>query len=125
MPWMRDDEMKLKGSKTEQDFRVRFIDSHKSLFQDPSNERLLNVLRNSFPEMRTAYFIGHVPEQGEDFYRLLINTDTIALIELDRYNFDAKPIVDTISLRDYVKGLSKMDQIKMAVALDLAQRDLE
>lgn len=117
--------MKLKGSKTEEDFRVRLMNSHRSLFQENSNERLLNVLRNSFPKMRTAYFIGHTPEQGEDLYRILINTDTIALIELDRYNLDIKPIVGTISVRDYVKGLNKMDQIKMAVALDLAQRDLK
>lgn len=117
--------MKLKGTKTEQDFRERLINSHKSLFQEQSNERLLNVLQNSFPEMMTAYFIGHTPEQGEDLYRILINTDTIALLELDRYNRDTKPIIGKISVREYIKGLSKMDQIKMAVALDLAQRDLE
>lgn len=117
--------MKLKGTKTEQDFRERLINSHKSLFQDQSNERLLNILRNSFPEMRTAYFIGHTPEQGEDLYRILINTDTIALLELDRYNHDTKPIVGKVSVREYTKRLNKMDQIKMAVALDLAQRDLE
>ncbi|TMV50632.1 hypothetical protein FE783_08025 [Paenibacillus mesophilus] len=117
--------MKLIRSKTEQDFRVRLINSHKSLFQEKSNERLLSVLRNSFPDMRTAYFIGHTPEQEEDLYTILINTDTIARIEMNRYNHDIKPNVVVISLRDYVIGLSKMSQIKLTVALDLAKKDLE
>ncbi|RAT97933.1 hypothetical protein [Brevibacillus sp. Leaf182] len=117
--------MKLKGSKTEQDFRVHLIKSHTSLFQDESNERLLSVLQKSFPEMRTAYFIGHIPEQGEDLYTILVNTDIIATIELDRYNLGEKPIVGRLSLQDYSKGLSKINLIKIAVALDLAQRDLE
>lgn len=117
--------MKRKGSKTEQDFRVQLIKSHTSLFQEASNERLLSVLQKSFPEMRTAYFIGHTPEQGEDLYTILVNTDTIASIELDRYNLDAEPIVGRLSLQDFSKGLSKINQIKIAVALDLAKRYLE
>ncbi|MFG0215391.1 hypothetical protein ACFU8X_19975 [Brevibacillus porteri] len=117
--------MKLKGSKTEQDFRIQLTKSHTSLFQERLNARLLSVLQKSFSEMRTAYLIGHTPEQGEDLYTILVNTDTIVVIELDRYNLDAKPIVGRLALQDYSKGLSKINQIKIAVALDLAQRDLE
>jgi hypothetical protein len=74
--------------------------------------------------MKTAYFIGHIPEQGEDFYTLLINNDLITKIELDRYNLDIELIIETISIKEYKYGLSKIGQIMLAVAIDLAQKDL-
>lgn len=117
--------MKLKGTKTEQNFRERLINSHVSLFQEQSNIKLLQVLKDFFPEMKTAYFIGHTPEQGEDLYRILINTDTVVFLEMNRYKQDAVPIFSKISVQEYLKGLSKMEQIKMAVALELAQKDLK
>jgi hypothetical protein len=46
--------MKLIGSKTEQDFRDELLQSHKSLFDEHSDERLLDILRATFPNMRTG-----------------------------------------------------------------------
>lgn len=63
--------MKLIGSKMEQDFRNVLINSHKALFYDKSNLKVLNVLKNYFPDMKTAYFIHHTPEQSEDIYEIL------------------------------------------------------
>ena len=117
--------MRLIGSKTEQDFRDEFIKSHNSLFNEHCNDRLLNVLRTNFPNMKTAYFIGITPDQGEDLYTMLIDTNTISFIELDRYNLLIEPIVEFISIDDYRQGLSKCQQIKLLVALDLAQEDLK
>ncbi len=116
--------MRLVGSKTEKDFRDVLIKSHKSLFDEDSYQGLLQVLKTNFPEMKTAYFIRHIPEQGEDLYTMLVDLDTIATIEISRYSQDEKPIVEISSINDFKNGISKVEQIKLAVALDLAEKDM-
>ncbi|HBW37873.1 hypothetical protein [Desulfosporosinus sp. BICA1-9] len=116
--------MKLIGSKTEKEFRDILISSHKALFKDKLDPRLLAALKTNFPNMKTAYFLNHTPEQGEDIYLMLVDTCNIVNIELDRFNSSSEPLVKTISMEQYKKGLSKMGQIKLTVAIDLTQKDL-
>jgi hypothetical protein len=116
--------MKLIGSKIEQYYRDILVTANILLFHDNSMKRLLKILQNTFPDMKTAYFIGHTTEQGEDIYTLLINNDLITIIELDSYNLDTEPIIEAMPIKDYKYGLSKIGQIKLAVAIDLAQKDL-
>jgi hypothetical protein len=116
--------LKLIGSKAEQEFREQLIKSHQSLFRDKERQRLLNLLKNNFPKMKTAYVIGWTPEQGEDIYRILIDKKSIAGIVIDRFDLKIEPIVEKISLSSYKQGLSKIGQIKLAVAIDLATKDL-
>ncbi len=115
--------MKLLGSKMEQDFREELIKSHDALFNDQKKQMLMDILKMHFPGMRTAYVIGWTPEQGEDIYRILINIDTIAGIEIDRFNMNTEPIIEKISISNYKQGLSKIGQIKLAVAIDLAKKE--
>jgi len=117
--------MKLIGSKLEQDIREQLIKSKQSLFKGKEKRRLLEVIRNSYPEMNTAYIVNWIPEQGEDIYNILINDNIIAEIELDRYNTEIEPIVETKTISQYLQGLSKQSKIKLAVALDLAKQDLK
>lgn len=117
--------MKLVGSKTEQDIKNELIKSHKALFQEGKSQRLFNVLRYYFSEMKTAYCINWIPEQGEDIYTILIDATLIVTIELDRYNLDADPIVEFVQCKHYKYGLSKIEQIKLALAIELSQKDLE
>lgn len=116
--------MILIGSKTEQEFRKQLLHSHEYLFVRKSNQKVLDVLNAYFPNMKTAYIIDQVPEQGEDIYTILIDTDYIIRVEIERRNLTAEPIIQTIGLNDYKYGLSKVKQIKLAVAIDLAKRDL-
>lgn len=116
--------MKLIGSKTEEDFRDALIKSRDLLFKGDSYKRLLQVLKTSFPEMKTAYIIKHNPDQGEDFYTILVDLDTIATIEISRYSQDEKPMVEISSINDFKRGMSKLKQIELAVALDLAKKDI-
>lgn len=109
----------------EKEFREILISSHKTLFQDRQNPRLLVVLQTYFPNMKTAYFINHTPEQGEDIYQMLIDAHVIVTVELERYNPSSEPVIKPVSIEQYKKGLSKMGQIKLAVAMDLAQKDLD
>ena len=116
--------MKLIGSKIEKDFRAELIKSRDSLFNEKNMGKLLTVLRASDAELKTAYIIDWTPEQGEDIYRVLVNTDYIAMVELDRINPNAGPIVEKMPLSEYQQGLSKSARIKLAVAIDLAEKGL-
>lgn len=70
--------------------------------------------------MITAYSIHWIPEQGEDIYIILIDDNKVLEIELDRYNSQVEPIVEITTITKYIQGLSKQNQIKLAVAHDLA-----
>ncbi|KOO47181.1 hypothetical protein [Priestia koreensis] len=117
--------MKLIGSKTEQEIRELLIKSNQLLFKSEEKKRLLEVIKCSYPEMITAYIIYWIPEQGEDIYKILINDSIISEIELERNNSEIMPKVETITISQYLRGLSKQNQIKLAVALDLAKHDLK
>lgn len=117
--------MKLIGSNTEDKFREIFLKSHNSLFNDSSKKELIKMIIEHYPCMKTAYFIEHIPEQSEDHYTILINDDTIAFFEVERFN-NNKPIsFPSMTVDEYKNGLNKIDQIKLAVALDLAKKDLK
>lgn len=116
--------MKLIGSKIEEKFRVVMINAHRSLFQEEKYERLLKLLKKHFCEMKTAYFLSHTPEEGEDIYQVLIDVNAIVTIEIERQNLCAEPVVKIVTIEQYSKKLSRIGQIKLAVALDLAQKDL-
>lgn len=115
--------MKLMISKTENDYRAQLIESRSSLFSDPKNRSLLEHLRNHYPELKTAYVIGWTPEQGEDIYRILVNTDTVCAIELS-HDQEEPPLIESFPLNEYEKNLSKTGRIKFAVAVDLATIDI-
>ena len=116
--------MRLTGSKTEQEIRDQLIISKQVLFNGQERRRLLELLKNKYPKMRTAYIVHWIPEQGEDIYDVLVDDNIIAKIELDRHNDKVEPIVESKSILQYVQGLSKLNQIKIAIALDLAKKDL-
>ncbi|QUH28785.1 hypothetical protein [Vallitalea guaymasensis] len=46
-------------------------------------------------------------------------------LELNRLNPNDKPYFETFTLYDFKRGLSKITQIKLVVALDLATKDIE
>jgi hypothetical protein len=115
--------MKLIGSRTEQDIREQLIKSYKSLLNDKSKQKLLSVIESTFPDMKSAYIINWIPEQGEDIYTVLINTETITKIEISRVDTNFKPVIESIPVTKYIKNLSKVRQIKLAVAIDLAKNN--
>ncbi|MDQ0887894.1 hypothetical protein QFZ81_002982 [Paenibacillus sp. V4I9] len=116
--------MKLKGTLTEQAYREQLIASKSHLFNDLSMHRFLNIIRETFPAMKTAHVLSWTPEQGEDIISFLVDTYSVIKIELDRYDNTIAPIVDVYLIENWMKGLSKTFQIKIAVAFDLAKNDL-
>ncbi|CAN7365729.1 hypothetical protein LJR153_002209 [Paenibacillus sp. LjRoot153] len=117
--------MKLRGTITEQTYRKELQASKTRLFNDVSMQRFLSVIRETFPTMKTAYILYWIPEQGEDIISFLVDTQTVIQIELDRYDNKVAPIIDVYLLENLTKGFSKTNQIKIAVALDLAKNDLK
>lgn len=115
--------MRLIGSLKEDEIRNQMIKSHKALFLERKNERLLKILNERFPNLKTAYFSGHTIEQSEDIYTLLINGDNIAHIEIDRYDLRSNPILEIESVEDYTYGITKQNHIKFLVAMDLIKVD--
>ncbi|KKO51628.1 hypothetical protein [Paenibacillus sp. DMB20] len=115
--------MKLRGTLTEQAYREELKNSKYYLFNDSSMRRFLDIIRRTFPAMKTAHILFWTPEQGEDIISFLVDTDTVIKIELDRSDEAIEPIVDVYPIEFYLKGLSKINQIKIAVALDLAKND--
>lgn len=116
--------MKLIGSRAEQEYREELIKSNQSLFGSEGDQRLLGVLKMLYPQMITAYIIHWIPEQGEEFYKILINDDVIANIEFS-HDDDVEPVVESITIPQYLRGLSRIKQIQLAVALDLVKSDIE
>jgi hypothetical protein len=115
--------MKLIGSKQEQEFRKELVASKLTVSQDDKVNTLFKVLR-ALGEFKTAYILNWTPEQGDDIFTILIDLDKVAKIEISRINSSEKPVVEIFKLKDFYKGLSKVFQIKLAVAIDLAKRDL-
>jgi len=117
--------MKLKGTITEQAYRKELQASRIRLFDDISMQRFLNIIKETFPSMKTAYILYWTPEQGEDIITFLVDTHSVINIELDRYDDKIAPIVDIYPIENLLRGRSKTNQIKIAVALELAKNDLK
>ncbi|MDN4621058.1 hypothetical protein QCD85_23270 [Paenibacillus sp. PsM32] len=115
--------MKLIGSKQEQDFRKELECSNIVSAQDAKAEAILNVLIITFGEVKSAYILNWTPEQGEDIFTILVNLDRIAKVEISRVNPSEVPIIETFNLKDFQRRLSKIFQIKLAVAIDLAKKE--
>ncbi|WP_271755149.1 hypothetical protein [Cohnella sp. JJ-181] len=116
--------MKLKGTITEQEYRKELQAWKNRLFNDESMCRFLRIIKESFPGMKTAYILYWIPEQGEDIITVLVDTHSVITIELDRFNHQIDPIIEVYPFEALLKGRSKKHQIKIAVALDLATRDM-
>jgi len=115
--------MKLKGSKQEQDFRKELEGSNLVLAKGGKAELIMNVLKDTFGELKSAYILNWTPEQGEDIYTILVDIDIIAKVEISRVNHSEVPLIETYNLKDFQKRLSKVFQIKLAVAIDLAKTE--
>lgn len=108
--------MKLIGSKMEQDFREELIKSRQSF---SSNSRLKLALESSGHSTENAIVLNWIPDQGEDEYQVLIDGSYLVSVEIDRLNQNSPPILHRTELKQYMVGLSKMNQVKLLVAQNL------
>ncbi len=110
--------MKLVGSAAEKKIREALISSVSYIFD---NLIVLAFLERVFGPLSSVYVLGHTPDQGEDFYVVLVNGSVIAKFELSR-NCNAEPEnLVTTSVDEYRKTLrGRQSQLKLSIAMELA-----
>ena len=112
--------MKLKNSMREDQIRKNLIASQIAIFEHSKFIMLLSFLKNHFLVLESALCLNHVPDQGEDFFTVLVNGEFIAEVEIDRFDSSVKPIFSIQSKTSYEKKLvSKKDKIMLLVANDI------
>lgn len=110
--------MKLIGSKMESDFREELSRSNEALQARDSKLRM--ALESEGHDSINSYVLHWIPEQLEDLYTVLVGGSYIVDVEIDKYDCSKSPTVQRHELKPYMHGLSKMNQVKLAVAQDLA-----
>lgn len=110
--------MKIVKSKTDKKIRETLVSSVSYVF---GNIIILEFLERMFGPLSSAYVLGHTPDQGEDFYVVLVNGSVIVKFELSR-NCDAEPEnLVTISVDEYRNTLrGRQSQLKLSIAIELA-----
>lgn len=103
----------------EKDFREQLENSNEGI-NNPSS-RLKQVLEAAGHDISNAYVLHWTPEQTEDLYTVLIEGSYLVSVEIDKFNTSVAPVVERQELKSYSHGLSRMYQVQLAVALDLAK----
>lgn len=108
----------MKIVESEKRIREALISSVSYIFD---NLIVLTFLERIFGPLSSIYVLGHTPDQGEDFYVVLVNGSIIAKFELPR-NCDAEPEnLVAISVDEYRKTLrGRESQSKLSIAMELA-----
>lgn len=114
--------IQLIGSRSEDEYRSQLLASRESQFGGNSDTRLKRVLLKQGYDVERAIIINWTPDQGEDIYTVLIWPDTILVVELDREDESIEPLFDYQTVDSYQKSLSKICQIKLAVAFDILSK---
>ena len=112
--------IRLIGSKTEDECRDELMRLNEVL-QKPEFG-LKKALEAAGHETKHACVLQCIPEQGEYFHTILIDRSYLIEIEIDKYDSLQLPLLDKIELKSYQHGLSKINQIRLAVAMDLVNK---
>jgi hypothetical protein len=110
--------MKLIGSKMENDFREALIRSNEGL-RNPDS-KLRQALEGEGYNTLNAYVINWIPEQLEDIYLMLIDGSFLVSVEINKFEQTKPPVFERIELNCYLHGLSRTNQVRLAVARELA-----
>ncbi|KPZ68123.1 MULTISPECIES: hypothetical protein [unclassified Shewanella] len=111
--------MKLIGSRVENEFRAELEESKRSLL---SESKLSLALKSKGHSIDNAYVLNWIPEQYEDIYLVIIDGSYLVKVELDRQDSNVTPVFDEIDLSEYKHELSRIKQVQLMVALDLAKK---
>lgn len=102
----------------EGDFREELKRSNSAL--QGTDSKLRHILIAEGHETENTYVLNWMPEQLEDIYTVLIGGSYLVHVEIDKYDSAKSPIVERVELESYLHGLSKINQIRLAVARELA-----
>lgn len=118
--------MKLIGSRTEKSIEDALKTNRKLLFQNIMSIPWKNELLKLDPDLKTAYELYYIPEQGEDIRTFITDKKEIYVIEISRVDPQEPVIVEQINFHDYKKSLRGKDaNLKLIIALKLIEEDLK
>ena len=113
--------MKLIGSRLEEEIRVCLVQGRRDLMVEGRHPELISELVRHFGRIESVFFLGHVPDQGEDSYTLLVNGDQVASCEIPRVPGGCYSPVEAVSVHHYARGLrGKHSNLTLLIARALA-----
>jgi len=78
------------------------------------------VLQSGGHDTKSAYILRCTTEQLEDLYTILIGDSYLVDVEIDKYDNSKPSLVERGESKPYLHGLSKVNQVRLAVTQDLA-----
>lgn len=85
--------------------------------RDGSYSRLTNALESANVNVANAYVLNWIPEQAEDIYIVLVSIGEVLTVEVPRG--EGEVLLEREELAGYDAKCSKVQRLKIAVALDL------
>jgi hypothetical protein len=110
--------VKLVGSKTEREIRLELIKSTSSVFSESSESQVKAFFLDNGMDFSKVIVLSSFPDDRVIYYWLLIESRMIGRVEVELDNPECTGM-DTFTLLEYSHKLSKIQQIKLAVAMDL------
>ena len=110
--------VKLVGSKTEREIRLELIKSTSSVFSESSESQVKAYFIDNDMDFSKVIVLSTFPDDRVIYYWLLIESRMIGRVEVELDNPE-RTGMDTFTLLEYSHKLSKIQQIKLAVAMDL------
>lgn len=111
--------MELTGSLTERRFRSTLSKLQYFLIDHPRCDDITKAVAAIVGGKPVLFALESFPDNGDDHFVLLVNADQI--VELDASRLDNDPIVVDlhVPLKDFTRKLSMINQIMIAVAVDM------
>ncbi|MFC5475785.1 hypothetical protein [Paraherbaspirillum soli] len=102
--------------------KAELLNSTTSLFSGSTSGLLLSALKSTFPLLSFALIVNWIPEQVEDIYWVLIDSERIAILDVPRLSGVDKADVPVEVLTVHTlqkRRLSVETRRKLEVALEL------
>lgn len=111
--------IELTGSLTERRFRSTLSKLQYVLIDHPRRDDITEAVAAIVGGKPVLFTLDSFPDNGDDHFVLLVNADQI--VELDAARLDKYPIVVDrhVPLKEFTRKLSMINQIMIAVALDM------
>lgn len=117
--------MKLIGSTLEKDIKKSLLSSKEEILS-LRNGILQKTLLQIKPNLKTAYMLNWIIEQGEDIFKIITDDRTIIDIEVSRVEPNAPPIYEIYDFYQYKKNLrGKSNNLQLMIVLELIEQDLK
>ena len=72
-----------------------------------------------FPNTKQMFVLKHTPEQGEDIYVILINSNAIIYVEIDKFNRNIITLLNSSDIHHYLQKLNHRGRIRLQIAIEL------